>query len=498
MADDKKVIAAVEQAWAKYARDKEEGWLRFMQDELKYKPDEKLLPVVRQISKHQDIAVTSSHGVGKTACGAVTVLTALAMTPHLVVVQVSPGWRQVKSIFWNEMRKWAPNSNIIKSMFEIMPKAPEMRCKLAPQSWYAIGVASDMPGTIEGFHGKRVMLIVDEAKAVKNQMFQAVEGALTSIDPERPQDIETWRAYFSTPSTPGGDYTEFYDAFKRNRKLFKQHKITAYESPRVNPKWVKMMIDKYGVSSPIVQAKVLAEFPEIGDDILIPLGTAERFYDGLCPPLKQGAAAMGIDVARFGMDESVITLWADNRLRALIPSVGDDTQKLAHKAWTIIKQNLVRVVVVDDIGVGGGVTDRLMELAENDDYEVQIVPFIDNARPQDTNLYKSKGDELWTLFAEALKKKEIQSDVDDQDLVYQLSSYKKSYTPDNKVRVIWPKRSDRSSERNSPDRGDAVVMGWYGQRLLAGANTTWHDDEDETDQDSDGVPEFGGIYGQQF
>ena len=102
-----------------YWDDGTDGWLRFMRDELLYKPDACMLPIIDDIANYRDTAVRSCHGVGKTTVGANIMLTSLCLIPELFVFQISPTWSQVKGTFWNEVRKWYRNSEIARAMFEM-------------------------------------------------------------------------------------------------------------------------------------------------------------------------------------------------------------------------------------------------------------------------------------------------------------------------------------------------------------------------------------------
>lgn len=461
-----------------------------MRDELRYSPDPCVEPIIADVASFKDTAVKSCHGVGKTAFDANVLITAMCLVPELLTIQLSPTWRQVKDDFWNEVRKWFSNSPIATSMFEIAEKSPKMWSRIAPERWYAQGLASNKPGKVEGKHALRVLLIADEIKAIPDDMIEAVQGAMTS-------DL-VWRLYSSTPSTPGEKFTRFYYCFTRHKRLWKTHSITADQSPRVSQKWVERMILEYGEDSQIVQARVYANFPVIGKDILIPLQAAEAMFreDSEAP---QAHATIGVDVARFGGDETVISVWKGNVLVALKPFEKKSTTHTVKEVQQMVQDYDARVIVTDDIGVGGGVTDMLGEVYDNHP-AMTIVPFVANAKSSRPEKFKSLGDEVVWDFAEAVKDRRVFSLVDDEKLVYQLTSYKLTYDMANRILVKWPeKREDRDSDSKSPDRGDAMWLGWYGSMLLASVQT--QPEPEQTEEQSEGAAddlEFSGIRDKQF
>lgn len=492
---EKTIQKVLEETIFKYDDMKAEGWLAFMRDELKYTPDPGMDKIIIDIAEFKDTAVRSCHGVGKTTLGANVLLTALALVPELMVGQFSPTWSQVKNVFWKELRKWYANSESLKILFEIGDKAPILTSRISPYTWHAFGIASNSPGKVEGRHAKRVLLIGDEMKAVEDGLVQGIQGALTSK--------RSWRLYLSTPSTPGGKYTAFYNCFGKNRSMWKTYKITADQSPRVSKQWVDKMISEYGAESQIVKARVYAEFPDAAGDVLIPLQVAEQFYqEGLEP---SGDVTMGIDVARFGGDESIISIWKGRDLWK-IEVVKEHSEKsrttdTARVAAELAKTLLCRVIAVDDIGVGGGVTDALCDRkgAYWAGEHCQIVPITASEQAPNPDKFKNfKSEALWE-FANELKAEKIRSSVNDDKMVYQMSSYRKKFEVDGRIRILFPEnKGDKMSEESSPDRAEAVWMGFIASRLYAATKsdkirvTKMEEDDPEPD------PEFHGINTRSF
>jgi hypothetical protein len=105
-------------------------------------------------------------------------------------------------------------------------------------------------------------------------------------------------------------------------------------------------------------------------------------------------------------------------------------------------------IVVDDVGVGGGVTDRLRELGE-----FQIVAF-NGGNEAITSDYPNRRSELWFTFAGELPR--IDLDTDDQvaaDLVAP------KYVLDSQSRRVVEKKADTKKRLGrSPDRADAVLL----------------------------------------
>jgi hypothetical protein len=134
----------------------------------------------------------------------------------------------------------------------------------------------------------------------------------------------------------------------------------------VSKRWVEQF-EKRGVGSSEFGIRVLGEFPSESDDGVVngddlKTAHAQNFEPGL--PL-----VVGVDVARFGSDHTVLAVREGNRIRVVRSYQGRDLMQTSG-AVTELARHLYEVsgrkpvIVIDDVGLGGGVTDRLRELGE--------------------------------------------------------------------------------------------------------------------------------------
>src|SRR5690606_24718270 len=109
--------------------------------------------------------------------------------------------------------------------------------------------------------------------------------------------------YISTNDTP--NFTTFGITEEDIANGTWQDKITG-ELPApylVTPQWVAKRYQRWGKDSPLYQARVLGQFPEQEDDTLIPLSWIEAAVKRKLEPGEP--VELGVDVARYGQDESV-------------------------------------------------------------------------------------------------------------------------------------------------------------------------------------------------
>jgi phage terminase large subunit len=166
---------------------------------------------------------------------------------------------------------------------------------------------------------------------------------------------------------------------------------------------------------------------------------------------------MGVDVARFGEDETVFSIiesynvsqwhqiWQDTwKNKSTMETVGRIVELT--KTWALDQ------VVIDDTGVGGGVTDRLGEL------RISVAAFV-GAEKAVNELYVNKRSEAFFRLKDmfALKTMKILRDV---ALQTQLLSIRYKYISSGKKAIIG-KDEMRKDGLNSPDRADALAMAVY-------------------------------------
>lgn len=101
----------------------------------------------------------------------------------------------------------------------------------------------------------------------------------------------------------------FYDSHTRDRALYKCHTVSSADSSRTNKENIDSLIRKYGWDSNVVRVRVRGEFPNQEDDVFIPLSLIEQCSSKLLE-LDDAAGmqfvSLGVDVARFGDDETII------------------------------------------------------------------------------------------------------------------------------------------------------------------------------------------------
>jgi len=173
-----------------------------------------------------------------------------------------------------------------------------------------------------------------------------------------------------------------------------------------------------------------------------------------------GKARIGVDVARFGDDKTVICLIEGNTIKELDAYSGLSTDKVADRARMKMLSNGVDApnVKVDSVGLGAGVVDSLR--AEG----FGVTEFISSASQiyKSTSKFKFKNlrCQAWWEFREALRLGEVCIDVEEPKLFEDLTAIKYKVGSD-KMLEVESKDSIKKRIGRSTDFGDAVIYAWF-------------------------------------
>ena len=169
---------------------------------------------------------------------------------------------------------------------------------------------------------------------------------------------------------------------------------------------------------------------------------------------------MGVDVARFGDDRSVIVLrrGRDARSVSWIKLTGADTMTVAAKVAEIAQQYRPDAIFIDGGGPGGGVVDRLRQL-QHSVFDVQFGGKADHSHiGQDGAIvYANKRAEMWGAMRAWLAGGMI---PDDRELLADLTGVEYGYAlREGRDAIILEKKEDMKKRGlASPDLADALAL----------------------------------------
>ena len=203
------------------------------------------------------------------------------------------------------------------------------------------------------------------------------------------------------------------------------------------------------------QRYVMNSWEDLEDaDILIPYHLLEESVKKSLYP--EGARILSVDVARFGDDDTVFSILqkanAGWKQIYLFGFNGQDTVKTAGHVIDLMREFRTDFIVVDDDGVGGGVTDNLR--AANIE---RVWSFNANAQATTPEIFYRRRDECYWTLKQLFDKGQIQI-VDNEKLKTQLSSIKFKYRIGGGQKKILSKDEMRKEGLKSPDYADSLMM----------------------------------------
>jgi hypothetical protein len=214
------------------------------------------------------------------------------------------------------------------------------------------------------------------------------------------------------------------------------------------------------------QVRVLGNFPDTGEDTVISLSSVEAAQARVIEPI--GDVTIGCDVARFGDDETVIVRRVGQVVRIVERFHGKPTTHTAGRIAAYAAESSGCKIVVDDSGVGGGVTDQLRAMG------LKVTAHNSGNAAHRPGKYPNRRSEQW--FEAAAQMEDIDLDADEQ-LAADLTSPRYSY--DLKLRQVVEKKEDTKKRLGrSPDRADAVLLTLSGGGPADAWKEAWRKEEE--------------------
>lgn len=322
--------------------------------------------------KHR-VAVRGPRGLGKSTSAALILLwfalTRDAAGVDWKVVTTAGSWSQITSYLWPEIKKWSYCLNwdaIGRGPFS--ERSELMKTGLSLRHGLAMAGSPDQPEKLEGAHADSVLYIFDESKIVAPQTFDAAEGAFSGAGGDT--GLEAFAIAISTPGSPAG---RFYDIHRHAPGLEDWHTrhVTldeAIAAGRMTRAWAAQRKKLWGEASALYQNHVLGEFCSEDEDAIIPLAwieaAQERWtaWDAEGRPDQDGQHTVGVDVARSGLDKSVAAVRHGDVLTHLVTWSREDTMATVGRVKGILDADPAATAIIDVIGIGAGVYDRLREM----------------------------------------------------------------------------------------------------------------------------------------
>jgi len=406
------------------------------------------------------VAVASGHGIGKSALVAWLTIWAVATCPDARGVVTANTDTQLRTKTWAELSKWH-RMGLVSSWFTVTATAIYSADPNHEKTWRIDAVPWSLtnPEAFAGLHnkGRRVIVVFDEGSTIADPIWETAEGAMTDADTEI-----IW-AVFGNPTRNSGRFAECFPG-KRFAHRWISRQIDARNVGRANKTQAEQWVADYGEDSDFVRVRVRGVFPRGGTLQFIPGDIVQSAMKrDVPPPLPTDPLVWGVDVARFGDDESVVYFrkGRDGREKAPLRKRGLDTMALAGLVAEMAATEKPRAIFVDMGGVGGGVVDRLNQLGVPHVFGINFGAGADSSHTRkngvqpDGTLYANKRAEMWG------KAKEWMATggaiADDRELEAQLTGVEYGFNAHNEI-LLEKKEDMKKRGLVSPDIADALAL----------------------------------------
>lgn len=430
---------------------------KYMEDIEKYLIEglslKKTLGLVDDYYRH---AVASGRGPGKSAL--------VGMLAHWFISTrigsstwiAANGKPQLETKTFPEIAKWVMRG-INSEFFEINSTT------IRPAKWFADYIESpdglnkstkyyyisgqlwseENPDAFAGAHNfDGEMAIFDEASGIPDPIWTVQEGVFTEDIIDR-----FWLA-FSNPRKNSG---AFFECFHKKRDYWRATQIDSRSVEGISQSAFNNIIAQYGADSDEARVEVYGLFPVTGarqfiDSDLVDDAMSREVYEDVGAPLL-----MGVDVARFGEDRSVISFRRGRDARTIPWQTYRklDTQELARKVAEAALQHNPAAIFVDGGGIGGGVVDALKAM------RIRVIEVQAGGSADDKDKYRNKRVEMWARLKEWL---ETGSLPNDKDLAQDIKSTQYDWHPITNQLILESKEDMRSRGVASPDMAEALIQ----------------------------------------
>ena len=326
-------------------------------------PWSKQKEIALSVRDNRRTAVQSCHDVGKSYIASRLVAWWISSHPpgEAFVVTSAPTFQQVRAILWREIGKAHAKGNLIGHTNEVEWKIGKELVGFGRKP------SDYSPTAFQGIHARYVLVVLDEACGIPESLWDAADTLITN-------ELSRILA-IGNPDDPTSEFQKIC----REGTDWHKIRISAYDSPNftgepvpevvkellVSKTWVEEKEKKWGANHPFWQSKVLGLFPQQSATALLPLNWLLDATRRELPPDEESKVALGVDVARFGNDRTVIAVRQGNRVRIIHNAQGNDTMETAMNVKRFAKAYKADISGIDTVGVGGGVYDRLYEENES-------------------------------------------------------------------------------------------------------------------------------------
>lgn len=422
--------------------------------------------IMLSIRDNRRTAVRSAHGVGKSHTASLVASWWLDTHPpgEAFVVTSAPTFAQVRAILWRYIRR--------------VHRRGKLAGRVNQTEWHiddeivAFGrkPADHDESAFQGIHARYVLVILDEAGGIPEQLWVAADALTTNADcrilaignPDNPA------SHFRKVCLPGSGWHVIGISAYDSPNLTGEEVPDEVAQALVGREWVEEKAQEWGEDNPLYKAKVLGEFSEDAPNKVVRASDIAKCR--IDPEQKLTAeqlqpVELGVDVGGGG-DETVIRERRGRRAGREWRAHTDRPEKIAPMVIAAIKESGATTVKIDSIGVGFGVIGELRNLANQGAHRANIIGVNVGERSSEPEKYKNLRAEIWWEIGRGLSERggwDLSGMENADTAVAQL--LEPLWEPNAAGQIqVEPKDEIRKRLGRSPDNADALLLAFYAAR----------------------------------
>ncbi len=430
---------------------------------LNFKPTWQQHEVLQAVQDGYDqVVVRSGQGAGKTTVDVVVATHRMLLGPGAMVVLTAPSMRQCQDVFMAEAKRMFQNADpVLRKIFSFTMRkifvGKKGRDEGNEPHWGLMAVTATDPVNAQGYHNEYLTAIVDEASGVERPFTEQLMGTLA----------QNKNALLLMSGNPNSVDNDMYDAFHKNRAEWSCHTFNCEESPIVDQVKVERLKRLWGYESNAYRVRVRGLFPKKDPDCVMSMEDLEE-----CTKVDLGEAVtwsdrkqQGLDFARFGSDESVISVVQGNALLFQENYAQKEPADVVVRAFGIQNEMLWRNEDCLYVGDADGLGNAIMFIFHQ--AEKQIIEFHTNGKPNDGRTFANRMTEAWFELAALVREKRVYL-PNDPELLAQLANRKYKFRLGDGALILESKDDyKKRTEKPSPDKADSCVMAFWSQARVS-------------------------------
>ncbi|HEX6215301.1 MAG TPA: hypothetical protein VFZ38_10805 [Vicinamibacterales bacterium] len=452
-------MRAVSQAASKIREWREHPAL-MVEELFQVKPDLWQRDVLEAFAPNPRLAMKACKGPGKTTVLAWLNWNFLLTRPHPKMAAVSITADNLADGLWAELAKWQNKSQLLKESFKWTKTRvcavdhPETWF-LSARAWPKGGSSEQQADTLAGLHADYLLFTLDEAGGIPDAVMAAAEAGLANA-----MGGGGHEAHIVMAGNPTHTEGPLWRACTKERSLWHVIEITSdpddpKRTPRVSIEWARQQISKYGRENPWVLVNVFGKFPPSSINALLsPDDVAmarKRYYPEV--EFTNQARILGVDVARFGLDSSVLS-----KRQGLVlhpQQVRRNLNGVQGAGWVSREWEDWKAdgCFVDDTGGFGASWIDQLRVLNRTPIGIHFAASADNER------YANKRAEMHFEFAEWIKRGG--AIPDDDELAEELTAI--TYTFKGDKLILADKDQIKEILGRSPDKSDSGALTFAGK-----------------------------------